>query len=564
MDHPTDTRQPQDSALLRLRAKVRDMQEVDDWEVVLHTVVDELKQVGILFTWTSVLFTDLDAGTMHGYGCNYSMGTFYRVTKRPLRSALRDVVTSGQAAYRPDLWTDDPYSERGDNPQLKLRSVVDVPFASGTIALSHTLPHAFSEADIDFLHSIADILSDGAQRMEDLRNLEQRNLELEKEIAERRQVEQQLRESEERFKEFFQHASTGMAIVAVDGGLLQVNAAFCSLLGYTEEELLSREIEKFLYPDDLETHRASALRLLDGEVDSFQLEERYITGNRGAVWGLLSASIVRAKTGEPLYFIDQVNDITVRKRLERELVHLERLRAQREIAAGICHNLNNILSGVQLPAQALQLFSRDPYVQNQAKLIDTSGQRAAELVERLRQAMRAQVGDDSLEPVSLPQVIEPVIQVLRPRWQKGLESADATIGVTTHLQEVPPIRGTADDMRDIFVQLLTNAVEAMPQGGAIEIRARTHEDSVELTVSDTGIGMDEEARRRVFEPFFTTKAEVGAGLSLSIVYSTVTKWNGRIDVESAPGKGTTFVLTLPVWTAGDAIPACPTTPSPIS
>ena len=142
-------------------------------------------------------------------------------------------------------------------------------------------------------------------------------------------------------------------------------------------------------------------------------------------------------------------------------------------------------------------------------------------------------------------MVQQAVQAARPRWKDEPEARGKIVEVVTQLEEVPPVRGTEAGLHDALLNLLFNAVDAMLQGGTITIGVRQVEEAVELTVADTGIGMDEETRRRVFEPFFTTKMDVGTGLGLSTVYRMVTSWGGRVEVESAPGKGSRFILRLP-------------------
>ena len=143
-------------------------------------------------------------------------------------------------------------------------------------------------------------------------------------------------------------------------------------------------------------------------------------------------------------------------------------------------------------------------------------------------------------------MVQQAVQAARPRWKDEPEARGKIVEVVTQLEEVPPVRGTEAGLHDVLLNLLFNAVDAMLQGGTITIGVRQVEEAVELTVADTGIGMKEETRRRVFEPFFTTKMDVGTGLGLSTVYGTITSWGGEIEVESAPGEGTRFILRLPV------------------
>ena len=240
-------------------------------------------------------------------------------------------------------------------------------------------------------------------------------------------------------------------------------------------------------------------------------------------------------------------DVARRRRAERELVHLERLRAVGELSAGVSHNLNNILSTVLGPAQLILRCSDDAEVCRDAQEIIDSARRARDLVHRLHLSVRG-VAEDKLEAVPLNEVVHEAVQSARPRWRDEPESRGISFEVVTELGEVPSIRGTRSRVRDILTNLLFNAVDAMLQGGTITIATRAAGTEVQLVCSDTGSGMDEETRRRVFEPFFTTKMDVGSGLGLSTAYGTVAYWGGRIQVESAPGQGATFILWLPVWT----------------
>lgn len=149
--------------------------------------------------------------------------------------------------------------------------------------------------------------------------------------------------------------------------------------------------------------------------------------------------------------------------------------------------------------------------------------------------------------MDLNKEIELALQFTQGRWCEQPQRAGIHIGLDCALGDLPPICGTESGVHEIVANLVFNAVEAMPEGGQIRIRAATDEGYVRLSFSDTGRGMDEETRRRAFEPFFTTKAAVGSGLGLSSLHGMVTHWGGRAEVESEVGTGTTFRLWFPVW-----------------
>ena len=242
--------------------------------------------------------------------------------------------------------------------------------------------------------------------------------------------------------------------------------------------------------------------------------------------------------------LEDLEELEVRN---RELIRLERLRALGEMSVGVSHNLNNILTSVIGPAQILQRITHDPDVLREAEEIMVSAIRAKDLVHRLHLATRGNV-EDRRQPVEVNTIVQEAVQQTRPRWNDEPEARGISIELMTNLKDVPPVKGSKSELNDMLINLILNAVDAMPDGGTITIGTHSVAEVVQIRVSDTGIGMDEETRRRVFEPFFTTKMDVGTGLGLSTVYSTVTRWGGDINVESNPGQGTTFTFWLPSTT----------------
>lgn len=278
----------------------------------------------------------------------------------------------------------------------------------------------------------------------------------------------------------------------------------------------------------------------------YDLEFPFTSARNEVLWIRTKAEPILS-AGQVVSVVGNIMDITAQKKRERQLVHLERRRAQREISMGISHNLNNILTGVQLPAETIQLLTDDADIRQQAELIEASARRAATLVDKLHQAMRGSREQETMEPVAVNEMVRRVVQEWYTTWKETLARTGIDIDVVCDLEEVPLLQGAAYRFCDILVNLLTNAAEAMPEGGTVTIRTRAVGGDIQLAVSDTGRGMDEETRRRVFEPFFTTKADVGSGLGLSMLYGAVTQWGGSVDVESAPGKGATFILQFPAW-----------------
>ncbi|MFH1569205.1 MAG: PhnD/SsuA/transferrin family substrate-binding protein [Gemmatimonadota bacterium] len=263
--------------------------------------------------------------------------------------------------------------------------------------------------------------------------------------------------------------------------------------------------------------------------------------------------IVRDGVCEGLIII--ATDVTERVRTEERIIHLERLGALGEMAAGVSHNLNNILTGIMGPAELLLRESQEPVAVRWARDIHSASQRAADLVHRLHLSTRG-VHDDSLVAVDLNDGVREAVSAARPRWKDEPESRGVPLSVTLQLApEGLQVRATRSGLYDLVLNLLLNALEAVRQGGSVTVSTVARPDgTVVLQVIDTGVGMDEQTRRRVFEPFFTTRKDVGSGLGLTTCYATVTRWGGTIEVASEVGSGSTFTVRLPAASRGDPQP----------
>ncbi len=143
-------------------------------------------------------------------------------------------------------------------------------------------------------------------------------------------------------------------------------------------------------------------------------------------------------------------------------------------------------------------------------------------------------------------VITQVVRATRARWKDESESKGIQIHVNIEAGATPPVQATASGLHDVLVNLIFNAVDALPKGGQINITTQIQRDAVQVSIEDDGLGMSPETQLRVFEPFFTTKMDVGTGLGLSTAYSQVQRWGGDLSVESELGKGTVFSIKLPV------------------
>jgi signal transduction histidine kinase/CheY-like chemotaxis protein len=238
------------------------------------------------------------------------------------------------------------------------------------------------------------------------------------------------------------------------------------------------------------------------------------------------------------------------QRAKDELVRSEKLRALGQMAAGIAHDLNNMLAAILGQAELLRLRCQLPEIQEGLQTLFTAASDGTRVVQRLQDFSR-QGASTRLVPCDLAALVREALELTRPRWEDDALRSRRPIQVWTAVENLPPILGNAAEIREVLTNLILNAVDAMPTGGALTIsgdRAAAGAASgpgapgVRLAVGDTGIGMSADVRSHVFDPFFTTKGVTGTGLGLAVVYGILQRHGGRIDVESTPGKGTTFTL----------------------
>jgi signal transduction histidine kinase len=234
---------------------------------------------------------------------------------------------------------------------------------------------------------------------------------------------------------------------------------------------------------------------------------------------------------------------------QRQVVQQERLRAFGEMAGGVVHDFNNSLMSIigysELILQDGTMLDDPEALHHYVKTINTAGRDAAHVVSRLRDFYRPREQTDVFTPVEINDVLEAVGPMTKPKWHDHALESGRTIRLELELQKTPPLLGNAAELREVFTNLIFNAVDAMPTGGTITLRSREHDGCAEIEFADTGTGMTEEVRQRCLEPFFSTKAEQGTGLGLATVFGIIRRHGGVLTIESELGCGTTIRMTFP-------------------
>ncbi len=291
--------------------------------------------------------------------------------------------------------------------------------------------------------------------------------------------------------------------------------------------------------------------------------------------------------GRPEFVSAIMRDISERKRIEEQTISdynhrleaalkdlhraqdairlQERLNALGQMTSGIAHDVNNALAPVVGFADLLLMDPSALADREKATgyltTIRTAAKDAAGVVRRLKDFYRKREESEPLTPVELNGIVEETVRLTRPRWRDEAQAAGVSIEVRSEPGERTKIAGIGQELREVLTNLILNAVDAMPKGGTIRIATARRGDKVVLSVSDTGVGMGDETRRRCLEPFFTTKGKAGTGMGLAMVYGIACRHEGTIEIVSEPGKGTTFRLVFPAFgTAVLAVPAAPVEP----
>ena len=381
--------------------------------------------------------------------------------------------------------------------------------------------------------------------------------------------------------------SSGDAIFLLDSKTLQVlqaNQTAARLSGRKTEELVGQGLLEFcdrLPPTSVpmdattpavnEPNREVLLHRPDGSELTCEGRADLIHCPKGPVLMLTMHDITaRKRTEHSLRESTRELGSTVAelRETQKQIVQQERLRALAQMASGVAHDFNNVLAKIlgfnELLLAWPENLNNKEKVKKYLQMTSAAAQEAVTIVNRLREFYRHRKESEVYQSMDLNETIAQAVVLTQPKWKDQMMASGATVLIDTDLRETPAIRGSESELREVFVNLLFNAVDAMPQGGTITVGTRAEDGFIIIEVCDTGHGMTEEVQQRCFEPFFTTKGERGTGLGLAIVYGIVQRHGGTISMDSKEGKGTSVVIRLPVLTpeSGDVLPvsAAPSRP----
>jgi PAS domain S-box-containing protein len=370
-----------------------------------------------------------------------------------------------------------------------------------------------------------------------------------RDISERVQAEEALRQSEERFRSLVETAASVIVCMTPEHRILEWNQGAEAVTGWRRDEVLGRDYFN-LFPDELERSPViEAVKSILGGESSMHVEAPIWT--RDGQRRLLSWSMTRLPdvTGQPVRIIAIGQDVTEKRYMEEQTAQSEKLAAIGQLAAGVAHEIGNPLTSISSVAQNLRRKTTDDYVQSKLDLITGHIDRIASIVRQLVNFSRHQ--PLVWRRVSVREILESVLGIVR------YDQRVRNVKIDLEMDEGPlSVVGVADQLSQVFLNISLNALDAMqdlptdvqPSLRVQVRRGRTEEGSwVQVSFEDNGRGIEPEIVPRIFEPFFTTK-EVGkgTGLGLAVSYRIVHDHGGRILVDSVPGQGARFTVVLPI------------------
>jgi len=334
------------------------------------------------------------------------------------------------------------------------------------------------------------------------------------------------------------------ASFAPSGTLVHCNDAWSSVLGPADAPWA------YLIDDDQDVAAEAVLEAGEGSLVTNQVLSAHTADREDPLPLLLNFMPVHAPDGT-----QDIAAVTINGEVMAEppswmisQTQRHRMEALGRMTMGVAHDLNNLLSGlighIELLREEAEETGSVDGLQSSIRTIEQTAEDGAALIEKLQRYIR-QDTEEHFEQVDLSALVDDCITLTQPYWYNEPRREGIEIEVETALSEVPPIQGAAAELREVFVNLILNAVQAMPDGGTLSFETYVADRSVCARVHDTGIGMSDDVQANIFEPLFTTKGDDGTGMGLAASYGIVQEHEGTIEVASEPEEGTQLTLTFP-------------------
>lgn len=377
-----------------------------------------------------------------------------------------------------------------------------------------------------------------------------------RDISERQKAEELIKKEKDFSESIIENADVVIIGLDLDAKVTLFNKKAEDITGYSRAEVMGKDWFRIIsFKEGKVAFGKAVQEILNNKV--IQPFESSFINKRGEEKTIYSRGApLKDEEGRIIGILGIGEDITEKRKLESQLTQSEKLRALGELAGGVAHNLNNVLAVILGRTQLLRMTAdKPPKVERRKSIlamkqglevIEKATTDGAETVRRIQEFSRIRSDDRNFEQLDLNQIIDHALEFTKVRWKDDAERKGIHVDILKDTSALPPILGSASELREVFINLINNASDAMPKGGRLTIRSYKENNHVTITLEDTGEGIPAEITDKIFDPFFTTKGPQSTGLGMSVSYSIISRHKGTITVDSTEGQGTTFTIKIPI------------------
>jgi len=444
---------------------------------------------------------------------------------------------------KPILVDDVKNDERFDHSRkthLPIGSLICFPLVMqeqvlGVINLSNSQPHTFSNNDMRaitiFSAFVTSILNNAISYIE-------------------------MKESEEKFRAIFEGSRDAILIIdPISRKIIDCNKQTENWIGYSKKELLHMNHILEILPPDYDNWTIQHVNKVIRKARKERISEiPFLRKDGNARLGETKITTIRYQ-GRSLIQLC-IRDITERKEMEEKLFQTEKLSALGELSGGVAHDFNNVLAAILGRVQLLNKSlcglptkERSGSMANLKRgleIIEKATLDGEEILRRLQGFYRVRRDDKNFSQTNLNKVVNHALEFTRVKWKDEAELKGIKYKIQKELSPLPYISGCSSELREVMINLINNALDAMPKGGKIKIETLLEDNYIKIMLQDNGIGISKAIKNKIFDPFFTTKGHQSSGLGLSVSYGIIKRHKGEIMIDSMEGQGTTFAIKIPL------------------
>lgn len=376
---------------------------------------------------------------------------------------------------------------------------------------------------------------------------------------EKEEVENELRVSELRYKTLIDNMIDVVFTADQELNITSINLASKRVFEYSGEEARGLSFFDLIHKEDRKKIVDCIKGAFAGRREFLEGYEFRIKTKSGLIKDVqLNAKMDYDENGKVTLFEGVVRDITGRKEFEQKLFQIDKLNALGLQSSGIAYDFNNILGIIlgYLDIVKMGIKDENEKVLDSLNIIEKAARDGAEIVDKIQQFSRIKKEHENVEKsIDLVEIIDDALKLTMPRWKTVAQSKGVEYEIVKHNFTTSKYRARCkpSELREVIINIINNSIDAMPNGGKIELSVKTDGDNAVISISDNGIGISEDVKEKVFDPFFTTKGVKRSGLGMSLSYSIMTRYDGEIRIDSSPGKGTTMHLMMPLCSADEVL-----------